>query len=91
MDAPKTASFFIPNQKPIRAPKMASKRVYEIVLFRPFAKIWPIWSCFKSEPDTGFFWDAKRAIGAQIGPGWDEVMWEELRRKQQDRGDARRG
>ena len=70
---------------------MASKRVYEIVLFRPFAKIWPIWSCFKSEPDTGFFWDAKRAIGAQIGPGWDEVMWEELRRKQQDRGDARRG
>ena len=43
------------------------------LLFRPIAKIRLIWAYFETEPDTGFFWDAKRAIGGWIGPGWDEV------------------
>jgi hypothetical protein len=65
------AVIFPINRKPMRVRKTASKRVYVIVLFRPIGKIRHIWGYFESEPDTGFFWGAKEAIGAQFGAGLD--------------------
>ena len=53
IEAPKTASFFILNRKPIRAWKPPSKRFYEVFLFRPIGKIRLIWAFFNSEPDSG--------------------------------------
>ncbi len=72
-EAPKTATFFILNQKPIRAQNRASKREYESLLFRPIVKIRRFRGYFETEPDTGFFLIDRGVIGAQIEPGWDEV------------------
>jgi hypothetical protein len=49
--------------------------VIEPFLLCPISKISPIWAYFETEPDAGFFWIHKWAIGAQIEPGWG---WVEL-------------
>jgi hypothetical protein len=43
--------------------------IIEVFLIRPIAKIRLIWTYFKKEPDTGFFWECQTPIGGQIEPG----------------------
>ena len=42
--------------------------VIESFLRCPFSKISLIWGDSETEPDTGFFWAGRGAIGAQIEP-----------------------